>query len=167
MGEDSGSNSSATSTSRRGGSAASSEGGIGINDEFQLGDYKYRITGAQRRSYVGNEFINERAGYGATFVIVSYTIENCTNETQTVLSEDFTLVDNNGREFRPSSSVNTALLADDNKDFLLSELQPGIPRRMMVGFEVPDSVALSDFALVVPEKGFLSSGKVRVRLTDQ
>ena len=141
--------------------------GYGIGDEFQLGDYKYRITDANRRSNVGNQFINEQASAGATFLIVSYTIENCTNKTQTVLSEDFTLVDGKGREFRPSSDVNTALLAGEDKDFLLSELQPGIPRRMSVGFEVPESIPLSEFTLSVPEKGLFSSGKMRVRLADQ
>ena len=147
--------------------SASSKDGPGINDEFQLGDYKYRITGAQQQGYVGNEFMNERASAGATFLIVSYTIENCTNETQTVLAEDFKLLDSKGREFRPSSDVNTALLAEGDKDFLVSELQPGIPRRMKVGFEVPNSIPISDFTLLVPEKGLFSSGKVRIRLMGQ
>jgi len=148
-------------------SGSSSKAEYGIDDEFQLGDYKYRIIDARQQTYVGNEFINERASSRATFLIVSYTIENCTNETQTVLSEDFTLVDGRGREFRPSSDVNTALLAGDDKDFLVSELQPGIPRRMKVGFEVPDSIPLSDFTLVVPEKGVFTSGEVRVGLAGQ
>ena len=76
-------------------------------------------------------------------------------------------MDGKGREFRPSSDVNTALAADEDKDLFLSELQPGIPRRMTVGFEVPESIPLSDFTLVVPEKGFFKSGKVRVRLAHQ
>ena len=59
------------STSGRGRSGTSSKDGHGIDDEFQLGDYKYRITGARQQSYVGNEFINERASAGATFLIVS------------------------------------------------------------------------------------------------
>jgi hypothetical protein len=91
-------------------------------------------------------------------------MENLGNETRTVLADDLSLLDSEGREFRPSSRANTALLAvERNKDFLLSELQPGIVRKAKTVFEIPRSSARG-LILVVHEKGFLGTGKIRVAL---
>jgi hypothetical protein len=141
-----------------------SKDGYALGDEFQLGDYKYRIGSVVDRSAIGNQFTSERASDGATFVIVTYSIENCTNESQTVLSDDFKLIDARGRTFSPSSNANTALLMEDDKDFAFSELQPGIPRQMKTAFEVPIASVAEELTLVVPKKGFFSSGEARVRI---
>ena len=143
---------------------ADSDRDLSLGDEFQLGDFKYRVLSSANRRTVGNQFMRERADNGAIFVIVSYSLENCTKETQTVLADDMKLVDAEGRTFDPSSKANTALLAEDGKDFLLSELQPGIARTMKTAFELPLSSLNGDITLVVPEKGMFSSGKKRVRI---
>ena len=135
---------------------------IRMGDEFTLGDYKYVVKSVYSTRVIGSQFMQETASDGATYVVVGYTIENCTNESQTVLSEDFELVDAKGRNFSPSSDANTALLAEDNKDFLISQLQPGIARSMKTAFEVPQSALDEPVTLVIPEKGFFSSGKVTI-----
>lgn len=145
--------------------AISSSGSeLELGNEFQLGDFKYRIQSATQRKTVGSQFLNERANNGAIFVVVSYIMENCTKETQTVLADDMKLVDSEGRTFDPSSNANIALLAEDGKDFLLSELQPGIARTMKTVFEVPLSSLNGEVTLVVPEKGMFSSSETRVRI---
>jgi hypothetical protein len=79
------------------------------------------------------------------------------------LTDDFKLVDAQGRTFNASAKANVALLQESrDKDFLISELQPGVTHQMMQGFEVPDSSLQSDLTVVIPKKGFWSSGEVRI-----
>ncbi len=144
--------------------------GYELGKEFQLGDYKYKIIRLERQSQIGEEafgdFIGERASPGASFVIVTYTIENCTNESQVVRSDDFSLKDSQGRTFDTSSKVSTALLIyTEDKDFLLSELQPGIPRQMQQGFELPNKTLEAELTLIVPKKGLFSRGDARLNVS--
>ena len=152
--------------------ASSTKSQYELGKEFQLGDYKYKIISVKKQWRIGEEvfgnFQGEQAGSGATFVIVTYTIENCTNESQTVLSDDFNLLDSQGRKFATSSKVSTALLMHtEDKDFLLSELQPGLPRQMQQGFELPNKSFESDLILVVPKKGLFSVGDARLTVRCQ
>ncbi len=141
-----------------------------VGDTFTLGDFQYCITGVNTSKAIGTtvfgEFMGERASPGAMFVIISYTIENLGSESQTVLSDDFKIQDSASRMFKPSSDANVALLTEsDDKDFLLSELQPGIPRAMKQAFELPEKALDAPLTIVVPEKGFFTSGKAQVRVT--
>jgi hypothetical protein len=145
-------------------------GAPGLGDFFTLGEFKYRITEVNTTRRIGKtlfgEFIGEEAPPGAVFVIVSYTIENMGSESQTVLSDDFKMEDGRARTFRPSSKANVALLMEsDDKDFLLSELQPGLPRAMKQAFELPEQAIDSTLTVVVPEKGFWARGSVRVQVS--
>ena len=147
-------------------SAPAARGEMKVGDEFKLGNFKYKVLSTDRRSTVGNnEFVRSTASSGATFLVVSYTIENCSNESKTVMAEDFVLLDSSGRKFQPSSKASTALLAGDDHDFLFSQLQPGIPRSMKTAFEVPESAANSDMTLIIPEKGLFGHGEARVKIT--
>lgn len=138
-----------------------------LGETFVLGNYKYRIdkvgTTKQIGRWIGPQFMGARAADGAVLVIVSYTIENTSPETQTVLSDDFEIRDAAGRKYRPSTDASVALLHEsDDKDFVLSQLQPGIPRSMKQAFEVPEPSLAAPFTLVIPEKGLWSSGAARV-----
>ena len=132
-----------------------------IGEQFVLGDYKYTIERSQTFRQIGS-FMSAKASAGAIYVVVDYIIENCTNESQTVLSDDFKLKDSKGRIYKPSSEANTALIGEDNKDFILSELQPGIPRKMKQAFEVPVNSLDGNLVLLIPKKGLFSSGEVAV-----
>ncbi len=149
---------------------ASREATPGLGDFFTLGEFKYRITEVNTTRRIGKtlfgEFVGEQASPGAVFVLVSYTIENMGSESQTVLSDDFKIEDGRGRTFKPSSDANVALLMEsDDEDFLLSELQPGLPRGMKQAFELPEQAVDSPITIVVPEKGFWARGSVRVQVS--
>lgn len=137
-----------------------------IGQEFVLGDYKYVIKGFKTYRQIGR-FLTARASKGALFLVISYTIENNTDESQVVLSDDFVIQDSLGRKFKPSSDVNTALLEGEDKDFILSELQPGIPRRMNQGFEIPEKAIADKLTLIIPKKGIFSSKEVKIILDNK
>lgn len=135
-----------------------------IGESFQLGDFNYSINNIQRTQFIGNRFVSEQSNTGASFVIVTFSITNESNKTKTVLTDDFKILDNRGREFQPSSRANTALVMSRGKEFVLSELQPGIPQTIQTAFEIPDSA--ENIFLEIPEKGLFSTGKIRVALVD-
>lgn len=136
-----------------------------VGESFKLGDFVYVITGATRTSSVGNELVRRQAPPGSSFVLVSFQITNDANETKTVMTDDFRLKDSRGRMFRPSSDATTALvMSGDEHDFLLSELQPGIPRRSTTPFLIPDDAFSPGLRIVIPEKGLWATRTVEVTL---
>lgn len=137
-----------------------------IGDRFVLGSFAYTIHGVSTSDTIGDpDTFGERATSGGTFLIIDFTIENLGKESTTVISDDFELLDPTGRKFTTSSDATTALLTvDKGKDFLLSELQPGLPVRTRTAFEIPRGAFVSGLALIVPEKGVFGSKESRVLL---
>jgi hypothetical protein len=169
--DDSSSNAASVPSSQASGSGNGSKSAKAyvVGEPFVLGKNKYTIHGIRFMPQIGKvlfgKFMGKQAAPGATLAVVSYEIENVSNETQTVLTDDFTLVDSEGRTYRPSTDANVALLQEsDDKDFILSQLQPGVPRRMSQAFELPAKSTESSLSLVIPEKGLWGSGKATVVL---
>ena len=77
---------------------------------------------------------------------------------------DFCITDSKKRTFTPSSDLTTELVLEHDADFLLKELQPGISKEAVQAFELPADAFDGNLMLVIPEKGFLSSGKAQVKL---
>ncbi len=128
-----------------------------VGETFRLGDFSYRILGSRDEGYVGRPPLAVEAGLGGRFLIVRYSVTNESNKTRTVVSDDFILRDGKGREYRPAAKALTALLSsEENKDFLLSELQPGLQHVTSTAFEVPTQSIYGDgsLTLIVPEKGW-------------
>lgn len=110
-----------------------------LNESFTHGDFCYKITQVTKTNRVGNEYSGQKASEGGVFIVLNFTEENLSKETKTVFSERFLLIDNKEREFRSSSKGTTALtLYSGDKDFLLSEVQPGIKHKSAIVFEVPE-----------------------------
>lgn len=136
-----------------------------LNEPFKLGSFTYTILAVEVGDKVGKGYSVKKASEGASFVVVKYKLRNEGNETETVMTDDFKIVDAKGRQFRPSSEANTALaMSGEDKDLILSEVQPGLTKSMATAFEVPSDVAEGGFELVIPEKGMLGTGEVRIAL---
>ncbi len=137
---------------------------INIGTPFRLGDFTYTVQRIKKLNSVGNEYFGYKAQEGAVLLLVQYTIHNESNETKTVITDDFTLSDYKGRSFRSSSDANTAyMMGGGKKDFLISEIQPGLKRDMASVFEVPmDAANNGGLRLIVPEKGW---GTKKVSIT--
>lgn len=146
---------------------ASSSSRVAQGQTFRLGDFSYTIGQCYYKHEIGQRGFETLPSNGAFFLVVRYTIQNESRETQTVASDDFTLRDAKGREFSPSSKALTALMMSGaNKDFILSELQPGLEHQTMTAFEVPESATHGGLFLIVPQKGLFSSGKREVVLSN-
>jgi hypothetical protein len=137
---------------------------VGLGESFSLGDFSHTITKVTASKQVGDDMMGEESGEGATFAIVYFDIKNNGKETATVMTDDFKLRDSQGRTYRPSSNANTALSMASDKDFMLSELQPGIKKTTATVFEVPEDSLTEPFEIVVPEKGLMGSGSATVTI---
>ncbi|HWU87613.1 MAG TPA: DUF4352 domain-containing protein [Kofleriaceae bacterium] len=135
-----------------------------LGEEFKLGDYTYIVKSVNVVDTVGTGFAAKRADEGAAFVLVLYSIRNDTSATEAVLTDDFRIVDAQGREFRPSTEAITALAMSGDKDLGIAQLQPGLKKSMTAAFQMPEEATRGIFTLVIPEKG-LRGSKKSVRMT--
>jgi hypothetical protein len=152
-----------------------------IGESFRLGDFSYTITSVRKTNHIGGsdfesalvdafaqglqkELGEEPSNDSAVFLIVRYRIKNEGTEAAVVSTTDFTIVDAKGRKFTTSSDATSELVMNQGADFLLSELQPGIGSDGVQAFQLPNDSFDGELILVVPEKGFLSSGEKRVKL---
>jgi len=134
---------------------------------FRLGNFSYTIGRCFYRNSIGPSGFETFPSGNALFVVVRYTILNETNGTQTVASDDFKLRDAKGRVYSPAAKALTALImSESNKDFILSELQPGVEHQTATAFEIPHDATIGGLVLMVPEKGLFSSSKVEIVLND-
>lgn len=137
---------------------------IQFGDRFKLGEYAYKIEFPSRVRSVG-KFSPTVAQDGAVFIVIKYQVENLGNETSRALSGDFQLRDRQGRVFDVSSDLALELAVEHDTDFMISELQPGLPRKAVVGFQVPESSLAGPLILIVPEKGLFSRKSVEIPFT--
>lgn len=158
-----------------------------IGESFRLGDFSYTITSAQKMNHIGGSDLEgalidalaqglqkelglqnqpraQPSGDSAVYLVVRYRIKNEGSESAVVSTTDFTVVDAKGRKFTTSSDATSELVMNQGADFLLSELQPGIGSDGVQAFQMPRNSFEGELILVVPEKGFLSSGEKRVKL---
>jgi len=134
----------------------------GLDERFTLGGFAYVVKKVAK----GKRIAGQAASDGAIFFVVEYTIENLGKATDTALTDDLTVVDAAGRQFRSSTEANTALLfSSGKKDLMLSELQPGIPRPMKTAFELPLTAVSQGFKLVIPEKGLLGQRTAEIHFS--
>jgi hypothetical protein len=144
------------------------DGKIRQFQKFRLGDFSYQIKRCELRARLGNQFFLVKPEADAVFLVVRFTIANETKKTETVLSDDFTLRDGQGREFSPASKALTALMMEgENKDFMVSEIQPGVEKESLTAFEIPKTALSTKLLLIVPEKGLLGSKTVEVLVKPQ
>lgn len=137
-----------------------------MGERFELGGFAYRVLTAEATFRVGSSVFKAQASEGAVFCIVKFEIENMKQKTDVVLSDDFKIKDSRGRIFMTSSRVTMPLSAGGKEDFIMSQLQPGIKRKSVSGFELPINALDGDLFLVIPEKGMFSAGNVEVKLPD-
>jgi hypothetical protein len=134
---------------------------------FRVGDFTYTVTKCTSlEGFWGDRGVGQlKAPGGVKYVCVTFKIRNDSGSTCEVLTEGFKLQDAQGNTYSRSSEVTTALLMNGYKqDLLFSEVQPGIPKWLITGFEVPEAALSQPMSLIVPENGFFGTGQVVIPL---
>ena len=160
-----------------------------MSEWFRLGDFSYRINAAKvsKTAVSANDFENQIASalsemvlsnlkeesaasnlnlnlpnQNVRFVIIEYDIRNEAKSPSLVLTDDFRIEDNTGRQFSPDGELTKKLIETSDKSLIVEVLQPGIERSCRQGFRLPANALNGQLYLNIPQKGMVSSGKSRV-----
>jgi hypothetical protein len=87
---------------------------------------------------------------GGEFIIIRLIVRNDSKKTRTISASMITLIDHEDRQFSTSSEAGTALTmsGDETAEFILTEIQPGLQKRITIIFEVP--LTSKDLKLQIP-----------------
>lgn len=110
-----------------------------IGEAVKSGPYEIDVKGAQTGKVVGNEFFNEKAGDGATFVVVTWTLKNISERgiVGARLPTDAYLYDGNNRQYSIDVAATIAFLTAAEIDSkVISDLNPGVSITDAAVFEV-------------------------------
>ena len=127
---------------------------ISLGNAFTLGSFAYQVDHVTMTSEIGNQSVSKRATEGASFVLIEFYVRNETSSTKTVDADDFFLIkDSRNRKFSPYTSANTILaMVYEDKDFILTELQPGLTKYMIVAYELPSDALAQNISVIIPGK---------------
>lgn len=138
---------------------------IPVNQEFKLGEVTFRIGEPQFTEFIGNIYSVTPAPTGSIFVVVPVFIRNDGKKTITILADNFQLKTESDETYRTDSRAVTALsMTYLQKDWLLSELHPGVANDTMTAFVIPAKKQHAHLYLRVPEPGFFARGEALVKL---
>ena len=109
-----------------------------IGDEIYAGNFIYVVDRIEYLQKVENVFTSQTAD--GIYLIAYLTVVNTTRESRTLSSGMFKVFGSEGYEYKVSQNAITILILNDqDKVFLLKDIPPKIPKKIIVPFEVPTS----------------------------
>ncbi len=128
---------------------------VGPHESVEVDDLRWRLLHAETTHTIG-----EPSGLGATangvFVVVTLHVTNKKHSTATMTDEIVTLVAEK-KEYKVSSSAETALIGEGGKTFLIQELSPEESLAGRTAFDIPPQVLQKHPQLRFNELGFGST----------
>lgn len=130
-----------------------------LNNTVQIDDYSIRTLEFKVGPRVGAGFTKYKAETDALLGIYTFFLTNVSKETKNFSLPIFELVDKNGFRYSPSGSAMAAFnMSGGNVYNHLTQLHPGIQKKMTVIFEIPKSVEANPYAVAFSsynQKGFI------------
>lgn len=112
-------------------------------DAYYLGDrivsngWAYTVHSYETSKYIGeSEYFREEAT--GMFVIFDVTIENVGKESRTLWSSNIQVIDDQDRTFEHDTTAE--LYLPSNEQFTFEQMQPGLPKRGKIVFDVPENI---------------------------
>lgn len=108
-----------------------------VEKPVTAGDVSWTVTGAHRTSELHKDTPPPETETG-NFVVVTFTVENVSEEPVTLTEESVALIDEKGRKFPARAFLNSGYV-DPEKNILFNEmslLEPGVTREGRVNFVV-------------------------------
>lgn len=133
-----------------------------LNESFTLDGIQYTLLKDEMAMRIGDsDMLGAKAPKGSLYVIITYSVENKKDETATIITDNIKLVTGDHKIFSSDSKANTALMyqSKDDKDFLLSQLQPGIKQTTKTAFLAPEKSLKEGYAIEFPSTDIFSSEK--------
>lgn len=109
-----------------------------IGDLVETGKLAYKVTNAESKSELksDNEFI-ESATTSGQFILIDIEAFNNDKDARMIDSSMFKILDDQNREFDPSSDSEVMMVVDGAIDFFLQDINPGLSKTGQLVFELP------------------------------
>jgi len=102
-----------------------------IGDPFLVGNFAFRVLETSTAKSVGSSLFGTKAD--GVFIIIDFAIENRGKESTDLYSDVFRLIDSKNRKFDTDNEAWIHL----EKNVFLKQLQPSLPIRGQIIFDVP------------------------------
>ncbi len=109
-----------------------------LGETVTAGDVSWTVDEARRESELTKDTPPPKPRSG-NFVVVTFTVENVSEEPFTLSAGEMTIIDNEGRRFPAEAALNSGYVPHD-LNILFNErslLEPGMTREGEVNFELP------------------------------
>ncbi len=123
-----------------------------IGDTVEDKDIAFTVTKVTTAKTLGSSYSKKNAQ--GTFYVVAIKIANNSNETSTIDSSQFQVIDNQKRTFDRSSEGQIA----SGFDLFLQQIQPGLSVNANIVFDLPDDA--KELQLVVKGSYFSTGAKI-------
>ncbi|MBP7498092.1 MAG: DUF4352 domain-containing protein [Bacteroidales bacterium] len=113
-----------------------------VGETINTGKFAITVSSVTSRNRVGNEYFNEKAPAGATFIAVNFNYKNISKEPISSFSvPDVKLIDPNNVTYEPAVGASGYYAAQINLNKkVASDLNPGISQRDAAVFEVSKEI---------------------------
>jgi hypothetical protein len=128
---------------------------VSHNGSAKVGGMSYHIDSIETMTAIGGDDYTAPTLPKGIFIVLRLTVSNHSDSAASISSSDFKLVGANDEEYAPSSDVEMT-----NGGFFLENLNPGLTTSGNIAFDVPTSVPVSSFKLVVYGNGDGSSDMI-------
>ncbi|MFS0654624.1 DUF4352 domain-containing protein [Bacillus sp. 179-C3.3 HS] len=127
-----------------------------IGDKVTVEDFTYQVNDVTEKQTLQKEYLSDVTTDGK-FVVVEVTITNIGKKDRFVDTDMFKLIGKDGTEYK-SLATNNMYVNDTQSSFFLKQVNPKLPKKGKVVFEVPDE---KTFSLQVSSGFGWSGGKYK------
>ena len=124
--------------------------GLGKRQIGQVDGVLYTVVQMEKVQTVGGEYFNKSAD--GVFYILRMRAMNTAKKSHNVRTRQMKLLDDQEREFDPSSEAEAALNVEEKKSVWSSQLQPGVTRDFNLVYDAPSDA--TGLKLRIPAGGF-------------
>jgi hypothetical protein len=131
----------------------------GIGETIKVGDVAFTVHGTSTAKNVGGEFGSNAQG---TFLVVDVSVKNEGKEAITTDSSFFKL---KVGDVEYEASGEASIYANEDTDFFLQKVNPGLENRGKVVFDVPDDVVNASDVILNVQTGFWGTEQGQIKLS--
>jgi len=130
-----------------------------FGDQVIVSDFAYTIHSMDVKNEIGVYLFGDFMGAkpDGVFVILDVTIENIGKESKYILGSNIKIIDEEERRYNHDASAEIYL---EEKAFSFVQMQPGLPKRGSIVFDVPQDIMglieISSDSLLSNEKKYVS-----------
>lgn len=134
--------------------------GVGKREVGVVDEVVYTVVQMEKAQTVGGEGFSKSAD--GVFYVLRMRAFNTAKKTHNIRTRGMKLLDDQDREFDPSSEAETALNIQEDKSVWSSQLQPGVTRDFNLVYDAPSDA--KGLKLKIPAGGFGFGKRATIRV---